>query len=113
MDILKEAFTKGKLLATIDGVEYRAVTIVCDKSSAGIMPFSTMDDWQTTPQALLARRDAEIAALTARIKELEGAKPTTSPHAYVCSICGKGDFTHYSGLAGHRFKKHGVKGAIA
>jgi hypothetical protein len=132
---LHDAFTEGKPIATVDSKEYRLVSIVCVRAPDGVISFyCKAQDWQTTPVALLAKRDAEIEALKQHIAELEDereaqrmrslveksepitveeavkmtAPPVQNGVPLACPECKK-EFLSALGLIGHASKKHGLR----
>lgn len=126
MNIIDAAFEQGKELATVEGTVYRLVSVVfsCAPDSPPI-PYCVAVDWHGTTIAQLAKKDAEIALLKARIIELERRsapppkpieellpEPVTNSapvsRHYSCPRC---DFRSLSarGVSSHAWAKHKLR----
>lgn len=81
------------VLAEQAGYQYLAVAWVYRRRPGGqIEYYSTVEFWGDTPAAQLAKKDAEISTLQARIAELEqrlrAAPPTAPPSDQDLEVCG-------------------------
>lgn len=110
MSKIDEAFGTGKFLATVNANEYRLVSIVFERTAEGVIQFfCKAEDWPDTPIALLAKRDAEIAKLKARIAELETPIKSDSHRPFrqdTCPLCGYEGVE--KGVRLHMIRKHGT-----
>jgi hypothetical protein len=111
------------LIATVDDARYLRVDWIMREQLGGRPEYyCPAADWETTPAARLAERDAEILALRARVAELEQSQRNGEvakarwdgadhrPAKVPCDVPGCAVLLDPRGLGIHRRKIHGIIG---